>query len=558
MRTREKSLLLLLAAFCLLHRADGQVHLAGADRAALLGTVAAGLGHAIAEGEPIKCGTPLIMSARAARSSLPLSAQAALEALDARPSGPDTNQTSIVGNGFCIHFDTTGGNAAALLDAQHQPIAGSARAFADSVVSIMGTVVAEEIGVLGFEPPPTDGTLGGGPEYDIYVTNLGSEYGETAADLFTGNGSRSTTFITIDNDFTFVVPDSNKGLPALRVTLAHEFHHAIQIGSYGYWADDVWFHEITSVWMEDVVFTGVNDYYNYLWASWSQFFNPETPLNSNDLIMYSRGIWGQFMTKKYGADAMRHAWEAARTVAPLQALDQSLRTNSSVTLPQAFAEWCSWNAYTWKRADADRYYPEGAAYPPMAEIHYDIPGGLREVDGTLPCLASKYYRLSSGVDTVAIIAVHSTMDCGTSQSPFTFFVSTSKWDDSYKPTQGGLFLKTSFPSGSDWVVWEEGSQGTVSASIAAEGTVFPNPLRVDGLSSAYIRADAQEAIVSIYSSNMTLVYQRDQTAQTMLGRTVFTWTGCTTGGERVASGIYIFVLNASGRTIRGKLAVVRK
>jgi uncharacterized protein YjaZ len=39
--------------------------------------------------------------------------------------------------------------------------------------------------------------------------------------------------MTIHKDFSFVTPDSNRGLRAMKVTVAHEYHHAIQLGNYG-------------------------------------------------------------------------------------------------------------------------------------------------------------------------------------------------------------------------------------------------------------------------------------------------------------------------------------
>ena len=92
--------------------------------------------------------------------------------------------------------------------------------------------------------------------------------------------------------------------------------HAIQIGRYSYWYNDVYFYELSATWMEDVAYTEVNDYYNYLNASWGHFRNPHREFNSgSDLIMYSRGIWGQFIEKEFTIAMMRRTWEYTRSVA---------------------------------------------------------------------------------------------------------------------------------------------------------------------------------------------------------------------------------------------------
>ena len=200
-----------------------------------------------------------------------------------------------------------------MLDANFQPIPGSFRQYVDSVAAVLTYTDSVETQVLGYPFPPTDNMNGGGPEYDVYILELGgSIYGQTVPDEdSTVEGGRSSTFIELDNDYSFVTPDSNKGIPGLEVTVAHEFHHAIQIGNYGFWSDETYFYEITSVWMEDVVYTGVNDYYQYLRSSQSQFRHPEVPFTSNGNIEYSRGIWGQFIAKRFGTNAMRWAWPSA-------------------------------------------------------------------------------------------------------------------------------------------------------------------------------------------------------------------------------------------------------
>jgi len=82
-------------------------------------------------------------------------------------------------------------------------------------------------------------------------------------DLISGTQipERWTSDIDIDNDFIGSKYNA-KGIQALRVTAAHEFHHAIQYG-YGWWGER-YPYELTSTWMEDVVYTDVNDYYQYL------------------------------------------------------------------------------------------------------------------------------------------------------------------------------------------------------------------------------------------------------------------------------------------------------
>jgi len=487
--------------------------------------------------------------------------RAALGVLQTR----EERQTSLITTDglFKFHFDTAGTHAPALLDSAGNHIPGTARAFVDSAASIIEDVYQVEVLALGYPPPQTDGTLGGGPEYDIYILDLGYLYGETTPDVFAEEeGYTSSTFIEIDNDFSFVTPTENRGIPALKVTLAHEFHHAIQISAYGFWPSDAWFHEITSVWMEDVVYHGVNDYLNYLFSSASQFRSPESPLTeSSSFIMYSRGIFGKFMTKHYGDDTMRHVWEHARGSSPLPALDATLRSLASpTTLAVAFAEWTLWNYYTGPRADTANYYSEGALFPVMAEQYYDLISPSQQISSSLSCLGAAYSGYVAGTDTVTVALANVNIACpagAQTSAAYTLTVSRTRADDTYRPIPGNLYLNLNVADQSSWIAWTIGKEGPVAGS-AKEGTAFPNPFRPSGGTLVYFPVNADDGTVVIYSAGMELVYNGPQQAQGRLGQRVFTWDGRTNSGRTAPTGVYLFFLSLHGRTVTGKFALVRQ
>ena len=518
--------------------------------------LASALGEGLQEGVPIKCGLPVYSAAVHQRSQLTGALKVALNELDVRPQ----MQTSVVSGGFRIHFDTTGANTPALLNALHQRIAGTARAFVDSAIAVMADVYAVEIGELGFAAPPADGVQGGGNEYDIYIMELGNLYGQTLVDDFTQDGSISTTFIEVDNDFIFVSPSENKGIPGLEVTLAHEFHHAIQIGSYGFWTADVWYHEVTSTWMEDVVYTNVNDYYNYLYASFSQFHHPQTQLNSfpNDYVEYSRGIWGQFITKRYGPDAMKKTWEAIRSLRPLDAIDATLKGFGS-RLGLAFAEWTLWNYYTGERADTVSYYPEGRNFPLMDAAVFALPPVSRQVNDMLPCLSSAYYRFITGSDSLAVLIAHLSTPCpmGAAASPFSFVLTRQPPDGNYRSIGLGYYLKLSVDNPSEWIAWNIGPSGAGGINMK-QGMSFPNPFLAGNQSTLYFPVEVGEGTLTIYSPAMELVYSGHQSATSHLGQRVLTWDGKTSTGQSARSGVYLFILDVDGKSISGKFALVRQ
>jgi hypothetical protein len=111
---------------------------------------------------------------------------------------------------------------------------------------------------LGFAPPPADdgdgAERGGDARYDLYVCDLAShDLGELAATVADPPGS-GFSYIVVDNDYRAaeVAPLKTSGVQQLRVTVAHELFHAIQIGE-GRGRLPEWLAEASAVWMEGIV-----------------------------------------------------------------------------------------------------------------------------------------------------------------------------------------------------------------------------------------------------------------------------------------------------------------
>ncbi len=488
-----------------------------------------------------------------------------------KPGGIDriltrpTMQATKAAGGFRVHFDTAGIDAAAMLDSLNRRIPGTAHEYADSVLAIMGYVNSLQTVQLGYASPQADGGLGGGDEYDLYVMEMGNLYGYTTPDVGIFPGDTTTTFVTIDNDFIFVTPSANKGMPALRVTLAHEFQHSIQLGRYAYWYEDVYLYEISATWMEDVAYTDVNDYYNYMNASWGHFKNPQTLFLSGDnLIMYSRAIWGLYLQKRFDIDLMRRIWEHTRLSRPPEAMDRALRERQS-SLSTAFAEWTLWNYFTGVRSDTVAYYPEGRAYPAIAQNRVTFSPPARELNDSLRSYAARYYELFSQQDTSTVVAVNTDYSGGFASSPYQSYsvsLSSTNPDGTYLRAGEELYalLRGQTPSDwSSWVIWDTTIAGGVRVSVA-EATPFPSPFRPDGTNEVNIplNATAQvKATLAIFTASFERVATIEGQSSSFNGTQVVSWNGKTERGGTAASGVYIFVLTLPDKTLTGKIAVVR-
>lgn len=513
---------------------------------------------------PNKCGLPVIAHFLE-HEDLDQQTSAAMTNVLARPS----TQTSILAGPFRIHFDTSGIHEPAILDGNYVRIPGTARRFADSVAAIVNYVLRFETDSLGFLAPPQDNGGGGGPEYDIYIRALGgSMYGSTTPETPINNkpeGGTFTTFMVIDSDFSFVTPDSIKGLPALRVTLAHELHHAIQIGNYGFWTSDVYFYELTSVWIEEAVYTEVNDYYSYLRSSQGHFRNPGVPFSSNSFIMYSRGIWGIFVEKRYGSGTMLRAWENIRTYRPLEAMDNALQT-AGAGLRQAFGEWSVWNFFTGTRSNPAKYYLEGELYPLILETAVGFSQPSRTITDSLRALSTRYYDVVGGQTPLKLITSNINIPVALTGSaahfPYTYLLNTTKVDERYVATGSGIYVKFDVADSFNWISVVDTSS-VVVAPIVARDIAFPNPFIPNGTNSLKVpirNFGVTQGTFTIFTTSMDLVFSayKSSTYTTALGQQVFEWNGRTTAGDVASSGIYLYILTLPSETIFGKFALIRR
>ena len=232
-------------------------------------------------------------------------------------------------------------------------------------------VIVEE---LGYRPPPVDYQYhdryeamdsddGGDGLYDVYISDLPSQFsGYTRPEAVT-TGAALPSYIVVDNDFAESRRTLEKALDLLRITVAHEYFHAVQ---FGYDAGEAAFWlEQSAVWIEEQVYDEVDDYLTYL-PSFSGFLTePWLALDtSNGEHEYAGVLWPLYLEKRHDRDLIRSIWERSATKHALEAIDEALRSVGS-DLASAFQEFTTWNVFTGSRANAGRFFEEGASYPPV-------------------------------------------------------------------------------------------------------------------------------------------------------------------------------------------------
>lgn len=241
-------------------------------------------------------------------------------------------------------------------------------------LSIAEEVWTQEVSLGGFTPPRPDlGLPNQGPDQklDIYLANLTDNglYGYcTSDDPYQGPPYRVSAYCVIDDDFvgygTVTTPDDN-----LRVTVAHEFFHAVQF-AYEY-DEDLWFMEGTAAWIEDEVYDSINDNMFYLnpqqWRA-NPILRPDIPLDRFDNQWPDYGAWTfwKYLGERYPAKTgnitsiIREVWEVAAdpNIYSTRALEIVLRRHGT-NFDKFFTKWSVGNRFP------KRSYSEAAAngYP---------------------------------------------------------------------------------------------------------------------------------------------------------------------------------------------------
>lgn len=353
------------------------------------------------------CATPIFLEVKANWDRLSIETRKILKPYTTRPTFNFTEYTYDTPQGhFRIHYTRQGDSAVfePNVDANFNGLPD----WVDACAGVLEHVWDTEIGVLDYNQPPKDGWYpdtmdnGGNDKYDVYLLALKDYLGYTQEEAFISPNSVSvTSYIVLDNDY--VDWHDHSQIEWLQVTFAHEFFHAIQMGYDGteyesendqgkwYWM------EMSSTWMEDIVYDNVNDYVRYLG---SFFKHPEWSLKTfsysriiNDIVRdsvyhaYGGCIWPIFLSERFDTNIIRNIWEECAKVPGNNAIDCypeecsggksatdiALEARGS-TFEDAFREFTVWNYFTANRARTQLFYSEGDLFPEVkADTHKTYP-----------------------------------------------------------------------------------------------------------------------------------------------------------------------------------------
>ena len=525
----------------------------------------------------VKCGTSLLGEASLRWGELPVASRRAVESVLQRQSLQKSRLSSQAH--FRVHYDTTGFRQPALLLNNTTRIPDTHEAYVDSVLGILEQVWSEEVSVLGYSAPPPDGVKGGGPEYDVYIIPqqsglFGATYWEPDDVVSSSPTERYATYIEIDNDYAgYRTP----GMDGLRVTAAHEFFHAIQVGSSGVWRtetkSDFYFYELASTWMEDVVYDEVNDYLfevrDYLTAAGGRGFRdlqgrayPFTTYGvPTTYYGYERCLFAHFLEAKFGRPLMRDIWRAMAAEPFLRAITSELEKRGT-NLEREYAWFSFWNYYTADRADTVQYYPEGNLYPrldPHVRMLYN--GYFSTISTSGAPLSDQHFEFVTLGDTIhAIVANVDAVGASMSNPGFASLAltaSTTPQGGVRQTLANGAEMSLAVERQEDWrALYVLTSTGTDARN---SGTPSPNPLSlgVNAVLTIPIEGTpSATASVWLLSSSLDLVYSCELPVVQQFGRNVATLSSSELRSS-VSSGIHFLVVRTGGNEFTWKIAIIQ-
>ena len=469
---------------------------------------------------------------------------------------------------FRIHYDTAGANTPALLDGtQSTPLANTCEAYIDSVAATFDYCWTFQVDSLGYRPPAPDGGFGGGPEYDIFVQDLDptlfgyTNYDDTTRINPGSSPPRYWAYTVVDNDY---LGYRTAGMDGLRATAAHEFQHAIHLGGYGMWDDrDVYFFELSAGWMEGVNFPSVHDYYYDVSEYFRGFHGFPFYYLDSYYIGSERGIWGQYITARFGRDAMKELWEREAIEPVIPAINDALQARGS-SFAAELTLFTYWNYFTADRSDPVQYYPEGRHYPrftPNGSTPYTS-GGNASIADQPRALSSNFYEFHLPSDTIT--AVVANLD----------FVAAQQYDGAHRSIQMELGVSVNglatqiLPNGltigfgsADPALWSEHYLLSSTRSLVVNTGRNPSPNPIHLATESRLALPVQEpensaAQVYFLTSALTVRFSAKYYVGNSFGAN-YILVPSSDLQSHLSSGVYFVIARVNESQYRWKVAVIR-
>ncbi|MEP1151162.1 MAG: MXAN_6640 family putative metalloprotease [Balneola sp.] len=328
-----------------------------------------------------KCATPIHIFAHKHHSEISPSLLSSME--KAKISSAASTYISPSGK-FEFTYETTGDDAVPADDANSNGIPD----YVERAAQAADFSHQKQIQELGFPDPIVVGT-----SYKVSFRDMGF-YGFVEEDISSPAGTR----MVLENDFVgFASNDDPEGnqYGALKVTVAHEFKHAIQYKQNSFEGDSDNWAEMDATLLEEVTYDEVNDYYNYLdgFAN-NPFNNPGSTVIEGS---YEDITWALFFSEYYDelfwTDVWKRIEDSVTDLALLVAVKREVEARGD-DFDSVLSNLYLWHYSSGINSIAGYGFDEAPNYPD-ADIEMEFQGvdAAEVTDASISRFASHYYEV---------------------------------------------------------------------------------------------------------------------------------------------------------------------
>lgn len=490
--------------------------------------------------EPVKCSFGIVNSIKLNYNNFSTKQKIVLAPMLQRPT-TDTSFVTPSGK-FRIHFNKTGSNAPGY----------DLKEFAKAADSSYNY----EVNIMKFPAPPSDNGEGGDNRIDVYLQNLvGGDYGYTEQDQI--GATTSPSYIVMDNDFSGSGYYTH-GIDAAKATIAHELHHAIQLGNYIFREPDRFYHELTSTAMEEFVYDDVNDYYAYI-SSYFRNTGKALAMNSG----YNLALWNIFLSNRFGDKIIKDIWEEMPNMRAVEAFSKVLLDYGS-SLKVEFNRFGLWCYFTNTRAVPGKYFEEAANYPLVTNsMSMDI---SQPISVTTEPVSNNFYEFIDGnnrlYSIISNVDVQSSISSSATKISLDYYVS-SQASSGFRKLNPNYNYYSKIVSQDLTLLAETNilndiplNEGEVSVETA--GYAYPQPFKYSEHQYLFLPASLNggsgNVDLYIYSTDMNLVYS-GQKRIVATEKIVVPWDAKDSNQRKLATGVYFYVIKCGEDIFKGKFVI---
>lgn len=329
----------------------------------------------------LKCGTPATSDFHRLKSELSASTVNRIESVFSAPSMQASETYESPDGHFTIHYETSGSHAVPPEDTDTDGIPD----YVEEVAAAADSSYRHEVEQLGYTDPIISNT------YDIEIVNMRDIYERDFYGVTTVQNQ--TTFIRIENDFAEGFPpnDDPEGnqIGAIKVTVAHEFKHAVQYEANEWQGETGSWLEMDATLMEELVYDNVNDYYNYIDAENSIFNNPSLGFYPGS---YAEITWALFFEEKFGSQFWVDVWQTIKANPFISMIDAlSMQLGGADSFKRNYIESQLWHYASGNNAPQGFGFEERAFYP-TPNTSNNFTGDISQPADTLNVLSAKYFN----------------------------------------------------------------------------------------------------------------------------------------------------------------------